>query len=171
MASIKSSLLLLAALSIAGVRPGSSALSPAYAKWINGVESQSTQPARLDGKSIMIRLEQKKGKQVLEMRPDHVFDSGDIVRFRLTSGFDGYLYVNDVDSAGTYSSLFPAPGTTRNNRIYQGTDSLVPSTEDGWFQIDGPAGFDVLYILVSSTPIHVSADTGTKAERWAIPQF
>jgi hypothetical protein len=162
MAFMKSSLLLLAAMLFAGVQPISSALSVPYASKISGAVPQSTRSTGLHGKSIIIRLEQKNGNQVLEMSPHHVFDAGDIVRFRLTSEFDGYLYVVNLGSTGAYSPLFPAPGTKRDNRINKGVDSLVPSTEDGWFQIDGPAGFDVLYILVSSAPIDVSADTGAK---------
>jgi hypothetical protein len=96
------------------------------------------------------------------MRPDHVFDKGDVVRFRLTSGFDGYLYVIDRGSSGGYTALFPAAGTTSDNVVHKGVDALVPSIGDGWFEIDGPAGFDVVYFLVSATPIDVGAGNGAK---------
>ncbi len=102
------------------------------------------------------------------MRPEHVFDSGDVVRFRLTSGFDGYLYVIDLGSSGGYTVLFPAAGGSSDNVIHNGIDSLVPAVGDGWFQIDGPAGFDVIYFLVSPTPIDVAAAKGTKEH--ATPQ-
>lgn len=108
--------------------------------------------------SLIIRLEQNKGDRVIAMLPEHVFDPGDIVRFRLTSGMDGYLYVVNQGSSGGYSSLFPAPGTPTDNRIRKGSDYLVPSTADGWFQIEGPAGFDVVYFLLSPTPLTISAD-------------
>jgi hypothetical protein len=107
--------------------------------------------------SLLIRLEQKKGDVVSSVRPEHVFDVGDVVRFRLTSGSDGYLYVINQGSSGTYTALFPAEGTRSDNRMQRGSDYLVPSTEDGWFAIDGPAGFDIIYFLLSPTPLNVSA--------------
>lgn len=112
--------------------------------------------------SILIRLEQRKGNAVFGTRPDHVFESGDVVRFRLTSGFDGYLYVLERGSSGSYTALFPAGATTSDNVIYKGKQSLVPPLGDGWFQIDGPPGFDVVYFLVSPTPIDLAADNENK---------
>jgi len=33
----------------------------------------------------------------------------------------------------------------------------VPATGDGWFEVSGPSGFDVIYILVSATPMALPA--------------
>jgi len=49
--------------------------------------------------------------------------------------------------------LFPAATTERGNQIETGRSYLVPAEGDGWFQVSGPAGFDVLYFLVSATPM------------------
>jgi hypothetical protein len=114
--------------------------------------------------AAMIHLEQKKGDQVLEMHPNHVFEHGDVVRFRLTSGFDGYLYVIEQGSSGSFVPLFPAQGTSIDNLVHKGVDSLVPSVEDGWFEVEGPPGFDVVYFLVSSKPIDVSAGKGAESD-------
>jgi hypothetical protein len=164
MTSVKSGLSLLAAIVLASAPSTSSVARATLSTMIQAAGSQSTKTPGVGSNSIMIRLEQKKGEQVLEMHPNHVFDPGDVVRFRLTSGFDGYLYVIEQGSSGAYIPLFPAAGTSSDNLVHKGVDSLVPSFEDGWFQIEGPAGFDVVYFLVSSKPIDVSAGKGTKGD-------
>jgi hypothetical protein len=84
---------------------------------------------------------------------DHVFAVGDVVRFRLTSEFDGFLYVMDQGTSGHFASVFPSAEAGADNRVHRGESFLVPATNDGWFQITGPAGFDVLYFLLSPAPI------------------
>ena len=110
--------------------------------------------------SLLIRLEQKKDNKRIAVLPGHVFDVGDVVRFRLTSGSDGYLYVINQGSSGTYTTLFPAAGTHGDNRMIKASDYLVPATEDGWFAIDGPPGFDTVYFLLSPTLLSLSDGEG-----------
>ncbi|HEY1985562.1 MAG TPA: DUF4384 domain-containing protein [Terracidiphilus sp.] len=101
-----------------------------------------------------IRLEQRKGSAVQAVAQNTVFKNGDILRFRLTSQVAGYLYVVDKGTTGSTSPLFPATNTTNSdNRIEINRSYLVPADGDGWFEVSGPAGFDTLYFLVSSTPI------------------
>ena len=110
--------------------------------------------------SLLIRLEQKKDTKKSIVLPGHVFDVGDVVRFRLTSGADGYLYVINQGSSGIYTTLFPAAGAHSDNRMQKASDYLVPATEDGWFAIDGPPGFDTVYFLLSPTPLNISDGEG-----------
>jgi hypothetical protein len=120
--------------------------------------------------SILIRLEQKKGEKTSLVLPGHVFDVGDVVRFRLTSGADGYLYVVNQGSSGTYSTLFPAGGGHGDNRLRKSVDFLVPATEDGWFAIDGPPGFDIVYFLLSPTPLSIAeGEAKSPASPMALP--
>jgi len=162
MVSIKDSFRLLALLSFAGtLSAGPVSLRAANSVGLRPEVQDSKSPPQDGGGSIVIHLEQKKADKIAAVRPEHVFDPGDVVRFRITSGFDGYLYVVDQGSSGTFTALFPAAGTTRDNTIRKGADALVPSVEDGWFQVEGPAGFDVVYFLVSSTPLDLTAGKGT----------
>ena len=87
------------------------------------------------------------------MSPSHVFAAGDTIRLRVTSQFDGYLYVMDQGTTGQFTTVFPSLAAGSDNRVTQGQSYLVPSTADGWFQITGPAGFDVLYFLLSPQTI------------------
>jgi hypothetical protein len=102
---------------------------------------------------LEIAIEQQIGGQSVPMAPKHVFDSGDTIRIRVTSHFDGYLYVMDQGTSGRFSTVFPSAAAGNDNQVHQGQSYLIPSTTDGWFQISGPAGFDVLYILLSPEPI------------------
>jgi len=106
------------------------------------------------GSSVLsIRLEQRKGATVQTVPQNTVFRNGEILRFRLMSQINGYLYVLDKGTTGNPAVLFPAAGPAGSNRIEVGRGYLVPAEGDGWFEVDGPAGFDVLYFLVSATPI------------------
>lgn len=105
---------------------------------------------------LTIHLENKRGDKVQTVRPEHVFDTGDIVRFRVTASQNGYLYVLDHGSSGNYQVLFPAEGSAAGNNVQRGTDYLVPATGDGWFQVEAPAGFDTVYFLLSPTPLTVA---------------
>src|SRR5215472_1865019 len=105
------------------------------------------------GSSLLsIRLEQRKGDTVQAVPQNTVFRNGEILRFRLTSQINGYLYVLDKGTTGKAEVLFPV-GAAGSNRIEVGRGYLVPAEGDGWFEVSGPAGFDVLYFLVSATPI------------------
>lgn len=106
------------------------------------------------GTSVLsIRLEQRKGDAARAVPQNTVFRNGEILRFRLTSQMDGYLYVIDRGTTGSTSVLFPAGGHGSSNRIGAGREYFVPADGDGWFEVSGPTGFDVLYFLVSATPI------------------
>lgn len=98
---------------------------------------------------ISIVLEKKSGDQVQTVDPTHVFTGGDTVRFRLRPAIDGYLYVMDLNTSGKYEVLFPRPETGNDNRIAKGKDYIMPATSNGWFEISGPAGREVIYFVLS----------------------
>lgn len=85
--------------------------------------------------------------------PTHVFATGDTIRIRVTSDYDGYLYVMDQGTSGHFSTVFPSLAAGSDNQVHRGQSYLIPSTDDGWFEVSGPAGFDVLYFLLSPETI------------------
>jgi hypothetical protein len=103
--------------------------------------------------ALEILLEQVVGSQAIPVVPKHVFDSGDTLRIRITSHFDGYLYIMDQGTSGRYATVFPSATAGSDNQVHAGQSYLIPSTPGNTFQISGPAGFDVLYILLSPEPI------------------
>jgi Domain of unknown function (DUF4384) len=82
-----------------------------------------------------------------------VFAPGDRVRFRLSANFPGYLYVMNHGTTGAYELLFPRSDTGSNNRIEAAKEYIVPATQ-GWFRVDGPAGQDIIYWLVSPVELN-----------------
>lgn len=117
-------------------------------------QAAPTTPAAASKSAVEITLERKTANGVAQpIAADHVFEPGDILRFRIKSDYDGYLYVLDQGSSGRFSTVFPSATAGADNRVARGHSYLIPATDDGWFQVSGPAGFDVLYFLLSPGPI------------------
>ena len=85
--------------------------------------------------------------------PGLVLAQGDRVRFKFRSNFDGYLYVMNQSSSGTYEQLFPGAETGQDNRISASREYQVPATSAA-FRIAGPAGYETVYWL--ATPARLS---------------
>ena len=75
------------------------------------------------------------------------------MRFKFRTNFDGYLYVMNQSTSGTYEQLFPREETGQDNRIGASKEYQVPATSAA-FRIAGPAGYEVVYWLV--TPARLS---------------
>jgi hypothetical protein len=102
---------------------------------------------------IEITLERKKNGKIEAMAAGHVFETGDVIRMRLNSHYLGYLYVMNQGTSGRFSTVFPAADTGADNRVMPEKTYVVPAVDEGWFEVQGPAGFDVLYFLLSPTPL------------------
>lgn len=95
-----------------------------------------------------IVLERKEGKGWTRVEPTRVLASGDTLRFRFKSNFDGYLYVTNLGTSGSYNLLFPRQETGLKNVVKANQEYVVPST-DASFRVEGPAGYESVYWLVS----------------------
>jgi hypothetical protein len=82
--------------------------------------------------------------------PGLVLAQGERVRFKFRTNFDGYLYVMNQSTSGTYEQLFPRDETGQDNRISASTEYKVPATSAA-FRIAGPAGYETVYWLVTPT--------------------
>jgi hypothetical protein len=108
---------------------------------------------------ITVERQVKGGVEVTS--PQLVFHSGDLVRFRFKSSFDGYLYVMDQSTSGKYLLLFPAKDAQDANRIERDREYLIPATRGTWFRIDNPPGYETIYFVISPTPLdkHTAANS------------
>ena len=118
--------------------------------------SSATAPAATETLQIVVEKKLPDGKAEA-MAPTHVFQTGDVIRLRLTSHFDGFLYMMDQGSSGQFSTVFPSVAAGSDNRIAEGKSYLVPATTDGWFELTGPPGFDVFYFLISPAALTTPA--------------
>ena len=89
--------------------------------------------------------------------PGLVLEQNDRVRFRFHTNFDGYLYVMNQSTSGTYAMLFPSEQTGRENRITAGKDYLVPATQT-LFRIAGPPGHEVVYWMVTPAELRTEEE-------------
>jgi hypothetical protein len=111
--------------------------------------------AQQSGKDVQMRivLEQQAGSAVRIVSPQHVFKTGDMVRFRVRASSDGYLYVSNRAASGKYSELFPPTGAAGNNRLEHGRDYRIPSAARSWFRIDEPAGYETVFFTFTYSPL------------------
>src|SRR5260370_3203432 len=73
--------------------------------------------------------------------PGLVLAQGERVRFKFRTNFDGYLYVMNQSTSGTYQQLFPRDETGHDNRISASREYQVPATSPA-FRIAAPARYD-----------------------------
>ncbi len=88
--------------------------------------------------------------------PGLVLAQGDRVRFKFRTNFDGFLYVMNQSTSGTYEQLFPRQETGQDNRISASKEYQVPATSAA-FRIAGPAGFETVYWLVTPARLNDTA--------------
>ena len=109
-----------------------------------GAQKEAALNPRMD-----LVLEKKEGSSVRTMDPTHVFAEGDLIRFRLQSGVNGFLYVMNRGSSGKYEQLFPRSGTNVDRSVKAGKAYVIPDSSSGWFRVQAPPGYETVYFLVS----------------------
>src|SRR6266849_5734577 len=129
----------------------------AVASMARPIPAQSTSqhgPYRME-----IVLERRDAGAWHTVDPGLVLEQNDRVRFRFHTNFDGYLYVMNQSTSGTYALLFPSEETGRENRIHAGKEYLVPATQT-LFRIAGPAGHEIVYWML--TPVELRTEAADK---------
>jgi hypothetical protein len=104
---------------------------------------------------------QAKDRKAEVTSPQHVFHSGDLVRFRFRSSFDGYLYVMDQSTSGKYLLLFPAKDAQEANRVEQDKEYLIPASSGSWFRVDDPPGYETVYFVISPVKLEKPTEQET----------
>ncbi len=84
--------------------------------------------------------------------PGLMLAQDDRVRFRYKTNFDGYLYVTNLSSSGTYQQLFPGAESGEDNQVAVGREYVVPATSTV-FRVTGPPGYETVYWLVTPSRI------------------
>ncbi len=93
----------------------------------------------------------KAGDQPVEVGADTVFHAGDRIRIAVEANDDGYLYVVNRGSSGTWKLLFPSPEIKDgDNRIQKRVRYEIPS---GYiFTFDEQSGEEKLFIVLCRQP-------------------
>ncbi len=89
----------------------------------------------------------------MEVDSDTVFHSGDKVRVTVQSNDTGYLYIIAAGTSGSWSVLFPNKEiNSGNNLIEKGKSYTIPGTPSGQWSLEGPAGTEKLFLVLSRRP-------------------
>jgi hypothetical protein len=89
------------------------------------------------------------------VKPNSKFRSGDKIRLRFATNFDGYIRILNVGSSGKVSLLFPYNGA--NDRITPSTDFQIPNNND-WIVFDDTPGTEMLTVILSAKPFEGGDD-------------
>jgi len=108
---------------------------------------------------VEVRLERMVKGDWEQVEPNRVLESGDKVRFRFRSSFDGFLYVMNHGSGGQHEMLFPNEQLKRSNRVRAGQDYEIPGGS-AWFKVEGPPGYEVTLWLVTPSRMGNKIDPG-----------
>ncbi len=108
--------------------------------------------------------------QTTEVAPDTSFQPGDRVRLNIQVSENGYLYIINRGSSGTWTQLFPSPEMPNaSNVVVPGVTYSVPPDRN--FVISNPPGEEKLFIILSRRPeLDVDALTMDMSRRDAAGQ-
>jgi hypothetical protein len=109
------------------------------------------QPARW----LDVTLDRMENEKWWPVEPGTVMKQGEHVRFRFKANFAGYVYVVNHGTSGVRALLFPNADAGMDNTVQAAKEYRVPSTQAS-FRIDGPAGHDQVFWIISSTPMSES---------------
>jgi Domain of unknown function (DUF4384) len=118
--------------------------------------SQGTVPVTLatyTRKPLGIRLSVVKmtANGPMEASPDTSFQPGDRVQLNIEVSDDGYLYIINRGSSGTWTQLFPSPDLPNaTNMVVPGMTYSVPPDRN--FVVSDPPGEEKLFIILSRMP-------------------
>jgi hypothetical protein len=93
----------------------------------------------------------KTGNEQVEADAEATFHAGDRIRLAIEANDDGYLYVVNRGSSGTWKLLFPSPEIKDgDNRVQKRVRYEIPSGYT--FTFDEQAGEEKLFIVLSRQP-------------------
>lgn len=119
------------------------------------VDNPVTTPTATGLPGTKITIELNRGGKLSFVKPDYNFRSGDKIRLRLQTNFDGYISLLNVGSTGEVKFLYPYEGA--DNRVVPSKDIQIPSSE-AWIVFDDKTGTEHLTVIMSKEALGESAD-------------
>lgn len=107
-------------------------------------------PAKLGKPGAKIVIERMRGDKLAFVSANSKFRSGDKIRLRFETNFEGYLAIMNVGSTGEVSLLFPYTGADAS--IKPSKDTRIPKGED-WIVFDDNPGTETLTVIMAKNPI------------------
>jgi hypothetical protein len=116
-------------------------------------------PTGLPGTKITIEL-MRNGKLSF-VKPTFRFRSGDKIRIRLKTNFEGYVSVLNLGSSGNVNLLYPVQG--RSNYVTPTDDYQIPQG-NGWIVFDDRPGTEIVSVIMSESELESFADLDAKSD-------
>ena len=88
-----------------------------------------------------------------EVKPSHVFNSGDRIKVALSSNRAGFLYLISVGASGKIQMLAPRQGEPAT--IQPGLRYQFPASPTAYFRFDKQAGSEEIWAVLSDEPLDV----------------
>lgn len=110
---------------------------------------QSYERRQVDG--LKVTIYQLGSNGLRPVNPGQSFTSGDRIKVKFQSNFDGYIYVINLTLGGERRLLFPRPLSRRNN-VRAGQAYDIPSS--GEFRFDENPGLEVLQVVMSRSQVY-----------------
>jgi hypothetical protein len=101
-------------------------------------------PTGLPGTKVTIELS-RNGKLSF-VKPTFKFRSGDKIRLRLRTNFEGYVSVLNLGSSGNIHTLYPVQGS--DNYVRPTSDYQIPGG-NGWIVFDNNPGTEIISVIMS----------------------
>jgi hypothetical protein len=98
----------------------------------------------LPGTKVTIEL--MRGEKHSFVKPDYKFRSGDQIRIRMKTNFEGYISVLNLGSSGNVNLLYPVQG--HDNYVIPTQDYQIPQG-DGWIIFDNQPGTEIISVIMS----------------------
>ncbi|HEX8398683.1 MAG TPA: DUF4384 domain-containing protein [Pyrinomonadaceae bacterium] len=105
-------------------------------------------------------IERMRDGKLAFVAPNSKFRSGDKIRLRFATNFDGYIKILNIGSSGKVNLLFPYSGA--DDRIRPNTDFQVPKSGD-WIVFDETPGTETLTVIMSKEPLNSESDAELRA--------
>lgn len=158
---MKKVLILLALSLICGGAASAQTARQLYLGYANNDKIEETpkpggkKPSKVTGKpGAKVIIERSRNGKLSFVSPTSKFRSGDKIRLRFATNFDGYIAILNVGSTGTASLLFPYKDA--DAQIQPSDDFQVPQKD--WIVFDDNPGTENLTILMSRQPLGLDAD-------------
>lgn len=110
-------------------------------------------PTGLPGTKITIEL-MRNGKLSF-VKPSYTFRSGDKIRLRMRTNFEGYVTVLNLGSTGAVNLLYPVEGS--DNYVTPTMDYQIPQGS-GWIVFDRQPGTEIVSVIMSEYELSGLAD-------------
>lgn len=112
----------------------------------NGGNSSGVSPTPTGLPGTKITIELMRDGKLSFVNPTYKFRSGDKIRIRMKTNFEGYVTVLNLGSSGKVNLLYPVQG--RDNYVTPTSDYQIPQG-DGWIVFDNQPGTEIVGVIMS----------------------